>query len=594
MNYWRTILILGILIFFGISTVSAQNDAVCPAYVAAALEAVASACGDLERNQACYGNNQIIAEFWQETDDSRFSQPADRIVLAELRSLATTPLDIEANQWGVAALKVQANIPETLPGQAVTLLLMGDATLENAVTPDQVRAPVTPIPAQVSVHANLRSLPTTASNVVRSAEIGEILQIIGINKDGDWFEVAQETGLRTWIKSSLVSVSDANQLAGLPATDESIGANYAPMQAFYFRNGLSSSACREAPNMLAVQSPDNLTVTLKINSLEFSMGSTLLFTSAQLPDGTPVLVGTLVEGHFTVHYLAFAAEMTQPGQTFAVTLNADGQVDEDSQLVDLSSNSEVDGIIHNGCLSLMNNPLLPVSPPTCDFSLDYDVQPPAGGSGDLSNIGTGDTCTIAPDKMVNLRGGPGTNYAWNGQLQAGEQATPDGFATDSGGQTWWHLSNGLWVRSDLVNQAGACGGLPPITPPDPPATSAPPPPPSSGSPSVGGIFEIQHRCADLNAVRPGQTITFQDGIGRWPTPAEKDAALAGHSAVITVDGMSLSVYYEGTTLHVGDGGPDGYGDRARADWVATPGTHTVAGYWTSHGGTDSCTFTIAP
>lgn len=105
--------------------------------------------------------------------------------------------------------------------------------------------------------------------------------------------------------------------------------------------------------------------------------------------------------------------------------------------------------------------------------------------------------------------------------------------------------------------------------------------------------QFPQECANLNNVRPGSTITFQVGVGRWPTPAEKEIALAGQYAVISLDDLPLSVFYEGTTWHDGGGLPGGYGDRARANWVATSGTHTVTALWTNQRQASGCTFTIS-
>jgi len=121
---------------------------------------------------------------------------------------------------------------------------------------------------------------------------------------------------------------------------------------------------------------------------------------------------------------------------------------------------------------------------------------------------------------------------------------------------------------------------------------------SGGGGSGGGstgqtTFEISLACTNLNNVRTGQTIIFQQGVGRWATPAEMEKALAGHYAVISLDGVQLNVYYEGATWHTGAGSPAGYGNRARANWVATSGTHTVTGLWTIYPQVQSCTFKIS-
>ena len=139
------LLLMGIALAPGHPLAAQGDDDACPALVATALEAVGDNCADLARNQACYGHAQVRAAFWQPRVDLRFRQPADRVPLLDLRSISTAPLDPLAGTWGLATLHAQANLPQTLPGQAVTFLLMGDATLENAVPPGEVgpgRAPM--------------------------------------------------------------------------------------------------------------------------------------------------------------------------------------------------------------------------------------------------------------------------------------------------------------------------------------------------------------------------------------------------------------------------------------------------------------------
>jgi LysM repeat protein len=106
----------------------------CDALITEALNRANNTCSTLGRNQACYGNNQVQAEL-QPGATSPFAATGDIVGVESIRRLTTAPLD-EANQlWGIAVLKVQANLPDTLPGQNVTFLLFGDAALDN-VTPD--------------------------------------------------------------------------------------------------------------------------------------------------------------------------------------------------------------------------------------------------------------------------------------------------------------------------------------------------------------------------------------------------------------------------------------------------------------------------
>ena len=108
------------------------QEASCPALVRQALDAVAQVCSDLGRNSVCYGNTLIEATF-DDTADVRFEKPADYADIAALRTLRTFPLDETLGLWGVAVMNLQANLPDTLPGQGVKFLLYGDAVIENRV-----------------------------------------------------------------------------------------------------------------------------------------------------------------------------------------------------------------------------------------------------------------------------------------------------------------------------------------------------------------------------------------------------------------------------------------------------------------------------
>lgn len=365
-------------------------------------------------------------------------------------------------------------------------------------------------------------------------------------------------------------------------SDEVIGQDYAPMQAFYFRTGIGAAQCVKVGNGLVVQSPDDMEIQFNINGIEIHIASTVVFTSTVLDDGTEVLVGTLVEGTMTLRYLSFTLTLEQPGLTFAVTLNENGEVDENSELIDISGNSVVESSIFTGCEMLKSNGL--IDPDACDFTLNYDVRLP-GEPIDLSQVAPDDPCTVASINVSNLRGGPGTNYPWNGQLNPGEIAYPTGFAIGDDGYRWLRLTDILWIRSDLVEEAGLCAELPEFEAPPP----FEPPPDMASHP----IYEVADTCAELQNVHVGETITFQMGVGRWETAAIGTSALAGHRGVILIDDTELPVYYEGFTWHTGAGEPPGYGNRVRADWIVTSGTHTVISYWTIHDHRVACTFTVA-
>lgn len=106
------------------------QSATCPDIVVQALEAVDRLCSPTATNQACYGNVQLQAELFPNSL-SRFEQVGDISPIESLLRLDLSPLDETTGAWGVAVLQLQANVPNSLPGQNVTFVLFGDVSLEN-------------------------------------------------------------------------------------------------------------------------------------------------------------------------------------------------------------------------------------------------------------------------------------------------------------------------------------------------------------------------------------------------------------------------------------------------------------------------------
>ncbi|MEZ4671266.1 MAG: hypothetical protein R3E39_25455 [Anaerolineae bacterium] len=124
---------LCLLLLIRIQVGSALAADSCPALVQRALTTVADVCAGLGRNEACYGNDHLEAQL-DAMLSQPFVEPADRTPVESIRSLQTFPLDEQNGTWGVAFLQIQANLPETLPGQSVKFILYGDVTLQNAAT----------------------------------------------------------------------------------------------------------------------------------------------------------------------------------------------------------------------------------------------------------------------------------------------------------------------------------------------------------------------------------------------------------------------------------------------------------------------------
>ncbi|NWF69537.1 MAG: hypothetical protein HXY40_10665 [Chloroflexi bacterium] len=117
-------LILALLSF----AVSAQQSD-CPSFIETALLRVHDLCAGTARNQACYGNLQLTAEAQPGVTQFVFDQPGDVVNVIDIQQLSLSALNVNDAVWGIAFLQLQANLPDTLPGQNVTVLLFGDVSL---------------------------------------------------------------------------------------------------------------------------------------------------------------------------------------------------------------------------------------------------------------------------------------------------------------------------------------------------------------------------------------------------------------------------------------------------------------------------------
>jgi WD40 repeat protein len=74
------------------------------------------------------------------------------------------------------------------------------------------------------------------------------------------------------------------------------------------------------------------------------------------------------------------------------------------------------------------------------------------------------TCSVSAPGTANLRAGPGTSFDRAGSLAAGQSIEIDAQTTGDDGFVWYRLTNGAWVRSDVIGSPAACAGVPSATP----------------------------------------------------------------------------------------------------------------------------------
>ena len=196
--------IVFIAMYVGYQQIAAQNLVTCPGLVQQAIQAVGNNCGGLNRNSACYGFNDVNATFSVPQPVSYFSAPSDRAGLVDLQDLNTSPMNQTLDSWGIALLSVQANLPDTLPGQSVVFMLLGDTQVENAVSTDQAFQTGATVNVTLQIGADLYSSADFNAQVVGSVPQGTSLTSDAISADGQWVRVVYR-GVPGWITKQVLT-----------------------------------------------------------------------------------------------------------------------------------------------------------------------------------------------------------------------------------------------------------------------------------------------------------------------------------------------------------------------------------------------------
>jgi hypothetical protein len=95
-----------------------------------AMDALRDHGNVMSRNNACYGNSTVRAVFAANAP-IKFEKLGDKAPIQAIRALSTSSLNLQQGTWGISLLKLQANLPDTMPGQSVTFMVFGDTTVEN-------------------------------------------------------------------------------------------------------------------------------------------------------------------------------------------------------------------------------------------------------------------------------------------------------------------------------------------------------------------------------------------------------------------------------------------------------------------------------
>ena len=124
-------LFLAFIVFIFTTIASAQT--VCSDLVNRALEQTTTVCNNPQRNTICYGNGIIFAQAATGVALD-FDNEGDIAPLENFAGITHTPLDEVAEIWGVSLMNLQADIPDTAPGQSVQIVVFGNVEIDEVTT----------------------------------------------------------------------------------------------------------------------------------------------------------------------------------------------------------------------------------------------------------------------------------------------------------------------------------------------------------------------------------------------------------------------------------------------------------------------------
>jgi hypothetical protein len=342
---------------FTVAAIAQTND--CYALVQEVSQALENNCENLVNNSVCYGYYHVEAEF---AEPVTFSEPSDIASIDGLLSLHTAPFDEATGVWGIALMRFQADLPNTLPGQSVTFMLLGDSSLTTAVEENPF-VPAEPITVVAQINANIRRSPSN-----------EGTELPADAQNNGWYRVVIQEQVG-WIAGAVIDSPEG--LSALPYYDSE---SRAPMQAFYFTTGIGQPNCEAAPNEILIQSSSETALNITVNGVRIATtGATLGLSN---PTEGQMQVSVL-EGDVEVDGVVippnYAATGDLDGDNNYVPSSVGGQrrlTEEERKKYEALGDSGIGEIFD--IPEIVEQPILPTATPNAPVSGEGSASPASG------------------------------------------------------------------------------------------------------------------------------------------------------------------------------------------------------------------------
>jgi len=463
-------ILVGIIGLLAFSLVSAQEDT-CPTLIYEAVAQTSELCDSTARNEACYGHQNVDVSL--RDSGASFTTPGDITELGSIERIQTMPLDTALSQFGIVLLRAQADLPNTIPGQNVTLLLMGDVTVEDQSTETGANpmqaflftpgigtstceesdyntiAIQSPDNVVVNLTVNGAEIELGSTAVLIGKEEGRVMDMLIIEGEGvirteegeqtvtagNWSQVALEDGLAVGVPEEPVPFPP-ERVEHLPLTLLDAGRNLALGQPV------------TASNALETDPPENVVDGNISGDVNWNAGD----------HEPPQWIEIDLEREYPVETIRMLTSQF-PQEPYDPTVHEIYVAGEDRNL----------RLVHTFSEETQDDEWLEFTPDIPLMDVRYvRVQTTSTvhwvSWGEIEVIGSGFAgCVINADSTVNVREGAGISYPLVASMSAGEQRLATGQAEDADGFTWWRMRGGnIWVREDVVRASGSCDSVPVI------------------------------------------------------------------------------------------------------------------------------------
>ncbi len=528
------------LLFLIAVPVIAQES--CPADVLRAFARAGTACTDVERNYACYGNGSVQGVFDARSNDS-FGLVGERADTNYMQQLLVSSFD----DYGVALIQLQMSLVDTELGRNVMLLAFGEVTLTNHV-------PVRPtVPIESTGVLNIRALPDREADILAQYPLRTTITANGITAEGGWLRVEiPDTSEIGWVAHDVIATADDVTTLNIVDVNTPF---FRPFQLFSVITG-SGEWCAGAPQSgLLVQAPNTVdAVEMTINGVDVRLSGTMV---VQIVPGAAMTIrqldgDTLLQIDSDKQWLVAGSEVNIP---IDVALNLSGSLLPARPI----ETSALTGLPVNNL-----NYRVRLSEPTPQAEIDAQItaleaeQSLITDSSTDNDVMSGQRCIRTAQGRATLYAGPGTFYEVIREIGNGSRLYPVLRLTDSEGVSWLQLNNGHWILASSTESEGQCREIP-IT--------------EIVQPPLYNMLVLETCDTSNGPIRSGQWVQIEFVDGGWPTYEEALLAPRIDPGRITVNQQRLWIEAS-SPRNVAE---ERYYSTFSGAWYAESGTYRIVG-----------------